>query len=167
MAITYKKNAQNVFSVPLYALFILWFTLSVLLAVFMSVIGYFVPSKICQIGIYVLLSLVTILAIWRAQSLTKSVIEAKTTGQYITQKAADKQVTKSLLATMSVNRIQDTPFISVPRVRVCDSRPSHISVEVEKLAGIYDIDKMTEDINPSYWDKLTNYAVMSAIITTD
>ena len=52
-------------------------------------------------------------------------------------KDAEKQVTKSLLATMSVNRPQDTPFISVPSGRVCDSRPSHIRVEVEKLAGMY------------------------------
>ena len=167
MAITYKKNAQNVFSVPLYALFVFWFTISILLAVFMSVIGYFVPSKICQIGIFVLWSLVAILTIWRAYSLTKSVIEAKTIGKYITQKDAEKQVTKSLLATMSVNRLQDTPFISVPSVRVCDSRPSHIIVEVEKLAGMYEIDKMTEDINSSFRGKLANYAVTSAMITTD
>ena len=50
MAITYKKNAQNVFSVPLYALFVFWFTISILLAVFMSVIGYFVPSKYAKLA---------------------------------------------------------------------------------------------------------------------
>ena len=95
MAITYKKNAHNVFSVPLYALFVFWFTISVFLAVFMSVIGYFVPSKICHIGIFVLWSLVAILAIWRAYSLTKTVIEAKTIGKYITQKDVENQETKS------------------------------------------------------------------------
>ena len=86
MAITYKKNAQNVFSLPLYALFVFWFTISLLLEVFMSVIGYFVPSKICKIEIFVLWLLVAVLAIWRAYSLTKSVIEAKTIGKYILQK---------------------------------------------------------------------------------
>ena len=62
-----------------------------------------------------------------------------TIGKYITQRA-EKAVTKSLLATMSVNRLQDTPYISVPSVTVCDSKPSHINVEVEKLAGMYDIE---------------------------
>ena len=68
---------------------------------------------------------------------------------------------------MSVNRLQDTPFISVPSVTVCDSRPSHISVEVEKLAGMYDVDKLTEDINSSFRGKLGAYAVTSAMITSD
>ena len=50
---------------------------------------------------------------------------------------------------------------------MCDSRPSHISVEVEKLAGMYEIDKMTEDINSSFRGKLANNAFTSTIITTD
>ena len=50
---------------------------------------------------------------------------------------------------------------------VCDSRPSHISVEVEKLAGMYDVDKLTEDINSSFRGKLGAYAVTSAMITSD
>ena len=112
-------------------------------------------------------SLVAILTIWRAYSLTKSVIKAGTIGKYITQRGAEKAVTKSLLATMSVNRLQDTPYISVPSVTVCDSKPSHINVEVEKLAGMYDIEKMTEDINASFRGKLGGYAVTSAMITTD
>lgn len=68
---------------------------------------------------------------------------------------------------MSVNRLQDTPYISVPSVAVCDSRPSHISVDVEKLAGMYEIEKLTEDINASFRGKLASYAVTSAMITTD
>ena len=94
-------------------------------------------------------------------------IKAGTIGKYITQRGAEKAVTKSLLATMSVNRLQDTPFISVPSVRVCDSRPSRISVEVEKLAGMYDIERLTEDINSSFKGKLGCYAVTSGMITTD
>ena len=124
--------------------------------------------EIVQFGQFGLWSLVAILTIWRAYSLTKSVIKAGTIGKYITQRGAEKAVTKSLLATMSVNRLQDTPYISVPSVTVCDSKPSHISfVEVEKLAGMYDIEKMTEDINASFRGKLGGYAVTSAMITTD
>jgi len=167
MATTYKKNAQNVYKVPLYAQFWAWWGLVFGLAVLFLLIGFVLTSKIVQFGQFGLLSLVAILTIWRAYSLTKSVIKAETIGKYITQKKAEKAVTKSLLATMSVNRLQDTPFISVPSVTVCDSRPSHISVEVEKLAGMYDIDKMTEDINASFRGKLGGYAVTSAMITTD
>ena len=100
-------------------------------------------------------------------SVFTDLVKAKTIGKYITEKKAEKAVTRSLLATMSVNRLQDTPYISVPSVAVCDSRPSHISVEVEKLAGMYDIEKLTEDINSSFRGKLGAYAVTSAMITTD
>lgn len=162
MAITYKKNAQNVYKVPFYVQFWTWWALVLSLAVLSLVLGLVVSIKLVQV---VLWSLVAMLTIWRAYSLTKSVIKAKTIGKYITEKKAEKAVTKSLLATMSVNRLQDTPYISVPSVTVCDSRPSHISVEVEKLAGMYDIDKMIEDINSSFRKKLSDYAVTSAMIT--
>lgn len=164
MATTYRKNAQNVYKPPLYAQFWIWWVLALALAVLSFVVGLVVSIKIVQVALW---SLVAVLTSWRAYSLTQSVIKAKTIGKYIMQKKAEKAVIKSLLATMTVNRLQDTPYISVPSVTVCDSRPSHISVEVEKLAGMYDIEKMAEDINSSFRGKLGAYAVTSAMITTD
>ena len=164
MATTYKKNAQNVYKPPLYAQFWTWWALVLVLAVLSFVVGLVVSIKIVQV---VLWSLVAILTIWRAYVLTKSVIKAGTIRQYITQKKAENAVTKSLLATMAVNRLQDTPHISVPSVRVGASLPSHITVTVEKLAGMYDIEKLTEDINSSFRGNLGAYAVTSAMITTD
>lgn len=164
MATVYKKNAQNVYKVPLYAQFWTWWVLVLTLAVLSLVVGLVVSIKIVQV---VLWSLVAILTIWRSYVLTKSVIKAGTIRQYITQKSAEKAVTKSLLATMAVNRLQDTPHISVPSVRVGASLPSHITVTVEKLAGMYDVDKLTEDINSSFRKKLGAYAVTSAMITSD
>lgn len=164
MATTYKKNAQNVYKVPLYARFWTWWALVLVLAVLSFVVGLVVSIKIVQV---VLWSLVAILTIWRAYALTGSVIKSGTIGKYITEKKAEKAVIKSLLATMAVNRLQDTPHISVPSVRVGASLPSHITVRVEKLAGMYDVDKLTEDINSSFRKKLGAYAVTSAMITTD
>lgn len=164
MATTYKKNAQNVYKPPLYAQFWTWWALALTLAVLSLVVGLIVSIKIVQV---VLWSLVAILTIWRAYTLIGSVIKTGTIRQYITQKKAEKAVTKSLLATMAVNRLQDTPHISVPSVRVGASLPSHITVTVEKLAGMYDVDKLTEDINSSFRGKLGAYAVTSAMITTD
>lgn len=164
MAVIYKKNAQNVYKVPFYVQFWTWWALVLALAILSLLLGLVVSIKLVQV---VLWSLVAILTIWRAYSLTKSVIKAGTIRQYITQKSAEKAVTKSLLATMTVNRLQDTPHISVPSVRVGASLPSHITVTVEKLAGMYDIEKLTEDINSSFRDRLGAYAVTSAIVTTD
>ena len=115
MAVIYKKNAQNVYKIPLYRFFWFWWLLAVSLAILSSMLGIVVSIRIVQV---VLWSLVAILTIWRSYVLTKSVIKAGTIRQYITQKSAEKAVTKSLLATMAVNRLQDTPHISVPSVGV-------------------------------------------------
>lgn len=167
MAKTYQKNPRNVYKIPLYARFLAWWLLVLILAILSLLVGAVLSSKIVQIGQFVLWSLVALMTIWRAYSIAKQWIKAETLGRLITQQRAEKVVTKSLLATMSVNRLQDTPYISVPAVAVCDSRPSHISVNVEKLAGMYDIERLTEDINSSFRGKLAGYAVTSAMITTD
>lgn len=164
MAITYKKNAQNVYKVPFYVRFWTWWALVLALAILSLLLGLVVSIKLVQV---VLWSLVAILTIWRAYSLTESVIDAKSIKTYITQKNAEREITKSLLATMSVNQLRDTPHIAVPRVRVGASLPSHVKVTVEKLPGMYDIEKLTEDINSSFRGKLGAYAVTSAMITTD
>ncbi len=164
MATTYKKNAQNVYKPPLYAQFWTWWALVLTLAVLSLVVGLVVSIKIVQV---VLWSLVAILTIWRSYVLTKSVIKAGTIRQYITQKGAERAITKSLLATMSVNQLRDTPYISVPRVTVGASLPSCVKVKMEKLPGMYDIDKLTEDINASFRGKLGAYAVVSSRITDD
>lgn len=167
MATTYKKNAQNVYKVPLYAQFWAWWGLVLGLAVLFLGLGQFVKFEIVRFGQFGLWSLVALMTTWRAYSIAKQWIKAETLGRLITQRRAEKAVTKSLLATMTVNRLQDTPYISVPAVAVCDSRPSHISVNVEKLAGMYDIERLTEDINASFRGKLAGYAVTSAMVTTD
>ena len=151
MAVIYKKNAQNIYKIPLYRLFWFWWLLVVSLAVLSSIIGLIISIKAVQFALW---SLVCVLTIWRAYSLTRSVINAKSIKTYITQKGAERAITKSLLATMSVNQLRDTPHIAVPRVRVGASLPSHVKVTVEKLPGMYELDKLTEDINSSFRGKL-------------
>ena len=164
MAVIYKKNVQNVYKIPLYRLFWFWWLLALALAVLSSVIGLIISIKVIQ---FTLWSLVAILTMIRAYLLMKSVIDAKSIKTYIIQKNAERVITKSLLATMSVNQLRDTPYISVPRVTVGISLPSCVKVSIEKLPGMYDIEKLTEDINSSFRGKLGAYAVVSSRITDD
>lgn len=164
MAVIYKKNAQNVYKIPLYRLFWFWWLLAVFLAVLSSILGLVVSIRAVQFALW---SLVCVLMIVRAYLLAKSVLGAKSIKTYITQKGAERAITKSLLATMSVNQLRDTPYISVPRVTVGASLPSCVKVKMEKLPGMYEVEKLTEDINSSFRDKLGAYAVTSAIVTTD
>lgn len=165
MARTYKKNAQNVFKIPIYAVLWFWLLIALMFAVVFTLLLFALFNTTILLVSLVAWLVVVILIIVKACSVVKRMIKAGTIETYFIETSSEKAVTKSLLATMSVNRLQDTPYISVPSVTVCDSRPSHISVEVEKLAGMYDIDKMIEDINSSFRKKLSDYAVTSALIT--
>lgn len=166
MATTYKKNAQNVFKIPLYAVWWFWFLIVFLFAIMLTALFLALSKMPLLLMSLVAWLVVVILIIVKACSIAKRVIKAGTIGTYFTERQIERAVTKSLLATMAVNRLQDTPHIAVPHVAACVSTlPSYASVEIEKLAGMYDIEKMTEDINSSFRGKLADYAVTSALIT--
>lgn len=156
MAKVYKKNANNVYKLPLYSQKWFWLLLILVLLVVFAIIfsSWF---WVLFIGVM----------FWRTYSVFRHISKAGGLKKYFTELSAERAITKSLLATMSVNRMQDTPFISVPKVEVSDSRPRLLEVGVEKLAGMYDIDKLTEDIDASLRGDLGNYAVTSGIVTTD
>ena len=156
MAKVYKKNANNVYKLPLYSQ--KWFWLLVVLVVSVA-FAVALSSWFWVIVVAVML--------WWGYTVFKRITKAGSLNKYLAELSAERAITKSLLATMTVNRLQDTPFISVPKVEVSDSRPRLLEVGVEKLAGMYDIDKLTEDIDASLRGKLGNYAVTSGMITTD
>lgn len=167
MANIYKKNGWDVYVIPLYRRFWVYFVIVLTLSVLFSLISYFLPFKQVIYVEVVLWSIMAIMTILRGIQLIRRIRQAGTLQKFLVERRQEKAVTKSLLATMTLNKNQHTPHISVPNVAVCDSRPSHLTVQIEKLAGMYDIERMTEDINSSFRGKLANYVVTSSIITPD
>lgn len=156
MAKVYKKNANNVYKLPLYSQ--RWFWLLVVLVV----------SVAFAVALSSWLWVVVIAVIfWSGYKVFKRIAKSGSLKKYFAELSAERAITKSLLATMSVNRMQDTPYIAVPNVEVSDSRPLRLEVGVEKLAGMYDIDRLIEDIDASLRGELGKYAVTSGMITTD
>ncbi|HFU4190514.1 TPA: FtsK/SpoIIIE domain-containing protein [Streptococcus suis] len=166
MATTYKKNARNIYKIPFYTLFWFWWSMLVLIAGLVTVLIFVMMSKWLLFSIIALWSLVAILTVWRIFKLIKVIRLAGSFSRYRVENRARKSVTKSLLATMTLNRLQDTPYISVPDVVVCLA-DDHIQVRIEKLAGMHDIDRLSEDVSSSFRGKLEPYAVTSALITPD
>lgn len=156
MAKVYKKNANNVYKLPLYSQ--KWFWLLVVLVVSVA-FAVALSSWFWVVVIAVIF--------WPGYKVFKRIAKSGSLKKYFAELSAERAITKSLLATMSVNRMQDTPYIAVPNVEVGDSRPLRLEVGVEKLAGMYDIDRLIEDIDASLRGKLGNYAVTSGIVTTD
>lgn len=156
MAKIYKKNANNVYKLPLYSQ--KWFWLLVALVVLVA-FAVALSSWFWVVVIAVIF--------WSGYKVFKRIAKSGSLKKCFAELSAERAITKSLLATMSVNRMQDTPYIAVPNVEVSDSRPLRLEVGVEKLAGMYDIDRLIEDIDASLRGELGNYAVTSGMITTD
>lgn len=57
MAITYKKNAQNVYKMPLYVQFWTWWALVLALAILSLLLGLVVSIKLVQIALWALVAI--------------------------------------------------------------------------------------------------------------
>lgn len=80
---------------------------------------------------------------------------------YFTTRKLKKAVTKALVDTLSVNTMKEQAEIEVPDVEVT-TKGDEITVEIERLAGMYDLDNIKTDVNSSFKDKYSNYVVTTA-----
>lgn len=167
MSKIYKKNAQNVYKLPFYRFSIFWLSVFISIAVTCYYLSKFTDFKYTNTVLLISIFASAALLIYKIFIILKRLFRTKSIFKYITEISSEKAVTKSLLETMTVNRLKDSPFVAVPRVRVFDNRPKNIIVEIEKLAGMYEIERLTEDINSSFRRSLKDYAVTSAIISDD
>lgn len=169
MARTYKKNARNVYILPYYARISVWLIGLALVDGLLIWMNTYLGNATILIASYLLIALLVVLTSFWGYRLVTRFKKSRSFKSWCVELKAERSIRRSLLATMTVNRLQDTPFISVPNVTVCDRRPSHLQIYIEKLAGVYDVnmEKMTEDINSSLKGTLKNYAVTSGLITDD
>lgn len=116
--------------------------------------------------IYSILFIIVIVVACRAYSeFTR--IKARTWNVYRDEKKLEREITKSLLSTMTVNREQNSSVsIAVPSV-VVDVKATPLTVLVEKLPGMYLTDKLAEDVTASFKRSYSNYAVVSSRISDD
>lgn len=167
MSKIYKKNRKNIYVVPFYLRYSVWFLWIVVFSVFCSIITYIADLKAINLLHWFMWSIVILMLIVRVYVVIRSVIKTKSISRYVINKKYESIVVRSLLNTLNLNKLKDAPFIEVPKVSVFDRRPTHIELEIEKLVGMYDIEKLKQDINSSFKGKLANYAVTSGLITED
>lgn len=113
MARTYKKNAQNVFKIPIYAVLWFWLLIALMFAVVLTLLLFALFNTTILLVSLVAWLVVVILIIVKACSVVKRMIKAGTIETYFIETSSEKAITKSLLATMSVNRLQDTPEVDL------------------------------------------------------
>ena len=167
MATIYKRNAQQVYKRPIYTLFLPWLILALATAGLITLINSLVSVVWLQTAVYFLWSLVVVMTAVRSYAVYRGIRSAGSIRRYRVEQRSAKDITRNLLATMTLNRQQDSPHVTVPDVTVIDRTPSHLTVKIEKLAGMYDLDRLAEDVSGSFRGLLANYAVTSSRITTN
>lgn len=165
MATIYKRNNQQVYKRPIYTLFLPWLIVALAIAGLVTLINSFLSVGWLQIVVICLWSLVVIMIAVKSYGIYRDIRSAGSVGRYRVQQRTAKDITQNLLATMTLNRQQDSPHVTVPSVTVVDRTPSHLTVRIEKLAGMYDLDRLAEDVSGSFRGRLANYAVTSSRIT--
>jgi ABC-type ATPase involved in cell division len=163
MARIYKRNSNNIFKVPLYSRFSVWYLIS-LFSFLLSILLYsinLVDVRVITIFIFVIINIIIFIITIKRVALSENIVTLCYELKY------ERAIKKSLLATMTVNRLQDTPHVSVPDVSVSFSLQKQIEVRIEKLPGMYDLDRLVEDVNASFRGRFSNYAVVSSRVTED
>ena len=87
--------------------------------------------------------------------------KAGSLSNYLTNRKLKKAVTKALVDTLSVNTMKEQAEIEVPDVEVT-TKGDEITVEIERLAGMYDMDNIKTDVNSSFKDKYSDFVVTTA-----
>lgn len=164
MATTYKKNNRGLYRIPLYTRINLWLMLLIVIGVLLAMLNQFIDLTLYTISFWLVIS---ILIIVRLILLLKDLKSYNGFRKYIKCKKIEQYIIKTLLSTMTLNKLKDTPYISVPTVTVSDSLPEYLTVKIEKLPGMYDLEKLTEDVTSSFRNKYSKYAVTSSMTTTD
>lgn len=85
---------------------------------------------------------------------------------YLQSLRVEKWVRKAILNTMNLNLLKDTPRIEVPAIKVRVSQDS-LEIDLMRLPGMNDLEKLTQDINSSLKGKFRGFAVVEAIQEED
>lgn len=156
----YVKNSFGEFAPPIYMRFYVYFFFIILLLIISYTLFFYnFISILFFIFFLILLSLLFIVR------LAKLIARYKTYNlkKILKYRKLEKDIIKSLIATFNVNKKIQTKYIEVPKVKVEQTLHNNFNVILERLAGMNDIESLTNDINVSFKGKYKDYAVTSAI----
>lgn len=162
----YRKNSAGYYEYAIYHY--LWFWLLVSIAVVLGcsfLLGYIHFGLLNYLRNVGLLASIILFLIEAVRVVTGSV---KNGGflKYCDSLLLAYSVRRALLNTMTLNLYKDSPEIEMPMVEVTFVHDG-ISVYVDKLAGMTDINRVKENISSSFRGRYKHYAVTEAIEKDD
>lgn len=161
----YFRNRAGYYDYPLYNYPLVWLVvclgvagLCVLIKRFLGLdFGYFQAVSLIGAGVLSAYLIYQVVAGSRKNGSFLKYISALTIADNIRQ---------SLLNTMNVNRMKDSPFLEVPPIEAVYQN-EQINLTVGKLAGMYELDKITQDVNSSLRGIYKRFAVVSSAVSVD
>ena len=136
MATTYRKNEHGFYVRPPHTLAVLYWLGLLVFSLFISLLATLTGAVTLRGVSWVLWFLVVAVVAWKTYDLALRVRKAGTLPRFLTELKLEKAIKQTLLDTMTVNRQQSTPTVSVPDVFVSDKSPGYFNVTIEKLPGM-------------------------------
>lgn len=162
----YKLNPRGYYEYPFYHYSLFWLILC-LLIFGLNILLY----AVSEISFFTTISAISILfaGVILLVKLIKLVIKMNKSGgfvHFVQCLSVERSVRKALLNTMNLNLTKESPKIEVPWIKASINN-EQLRIIVQRLPGMYDLDKLTQDINSSLKGKFKGYAVIEAIQADD
>ena len=169
MATTYRKNEHGFYVRPLQTLAVLYWLGLLVFSLFISLLATLTGAVALRVVSWVLWFLVVAVVVWKTYDLALRVRKSGTLPRFLTELRLEKAIKQTLLDTMTVNRQQSTPTVSVPDVFVSDKSPGYFNVTIEKLPGMSSasIEDLKEHVTATFRGKLERFGVVSALVTAE
>ena len=169
MATTYRKNEHGFYVRPPHTLAVLYWLGLLVFSLFISFLATLTGAVTLRGVSWVLWFLVVAVVAWKTYDLALRVRKAGTLPRFLTELKLEKAIKQTLLDTMTVNRQQSTPTVSVPDVFVSDKSPGYFNVTIEKLPGMSSasIEDLKEHVTATFRGKLERFGVVSALVTAE
>ena len=160
----YYRNKEGYYEYPIYNYPFAWF---------LSCIIIYLICRVLSTKLFLNLSyfenvfgaLALALGLYLIFKLIIGVRENHSIFKYFSSLIIADSVRKALLNGMNVNRVKDSPFIEVPNVRATYENANEITLVVGKLVGMYDLNKISEDVSSCLRGVYSSFAVVSSQVS--
>lgn len=175
MAKKYIKNSSGVYVKPFYYRFGFWFLfilsfLLLFLALNYAFISLFnIRFKVFVFFIILLAVVLFVYCIVLSFLFLKTKKKYKSFKDMFQSKKLEKSIISNFIDTMSVNKMLSTKYIRIPSANVDLSTVAdgYITVVIERLAGMNDLDLLIKNVNNAFRGKFKDYAIVTFIESLD
>lgn len=167
----YKRNKWDRFTIPFYRRAFFWQMIATVILILLSlVISYFKIYDLYLISPVIAILILLVISILISLYKYFKLVRFHSLKYHLACRKIEKQITKSLINTMSVNTMLQTKRIEVPKVLV-DLKSIHkdgrATTSLERLPSMNNVDELIILISNAFRHKYKDYSVVDFIEEKD